>query len=146
MGKNKKKVGKGTAAGLSAAATLLGGQVVKEATKQLLSDANKETVKRWIGGTPAQKDDVGYRVLKCLRSEQDVTVAELPGLAKAGLVETLEALQALRRVRMIQYGPGRRTACLTDHGRDALRVLKRDDPGDAPKRQRATRSSNGSGE
>ncbi|HLL88881.1 MAG TPA: hypothetical protein VK324_06235 [Tepidisphaeraceae bacterium] len=132
MGKNGK--GKVAAAGaLSGVGAMLAGEVAQQVVSQLTSDKTKENVRRWFGGTPRHRQDVGYEILRRLAKRDAVPLAALPDAVKAGLLETLDGVNVLRRVRMVQYCEGRRSVRITTLGREALRMLKKtpDDGADA---------------
>ncbi len=128
-GKGKKK-GKRVGTKRAVGAGMLGGVATLVATKGA-GEVVKEAVKLGAGhiiglrqGPPALEKDLGYKLLKLLAKRGGpVRLACLPGELQCGLLPLLEAVQSLRRVRLLKLTDGRRTVLLTALGRESLDVL-----------------------
>jgi hypothetical protein len=123
-----------TGGAVAGAATYLAGKVVETVVDKAVSAG----CDRIWGGRPAGRSssssstsscgsaapDLGLEILKTLAGRvQPIPVFRLAGILGVDLLTCVEAVAALRRVRMIKYGSGRRTAQLTGLGREALLAL-----------------------
>ena len=164
MSKKKKKNGKGakaTKAGgttankalgaglLGGVASLAAGQVIKSAVDELVEHGTRRILGRRKAVNKPVEQDLGFVLLHLLCACAEPTpVASLCTKAKAGLVEVLDALQSLRRGRLVAFTQGRRAVTLTSAGRETLEALtasgddvEPEEKEDGPGREAEERSS-----
>ena len=124
MAKHKRSKSRAAgAAALAGAAAYVGSRVVNELVKEAVSAG---TDKLWHRGKHGKgvKDDIGLGILKLLAgADEPLPVGPLAVALKVDLLSCLEALHAMRRVRLVRYVDGRRAVELTPHGRETLGLM-----------------------
>lgn len=128
-GKSKKKRG-GVGAKTAVGAGMLGGVaslIANKATGEAIEEAVKLGAGHLLGlrkAPPALEKDLGYKLMKLLAKRgEPARLACLPGDLDCGLLALLDAVQALRKVRLVKFADGRRLLLLTALGRESLQSL-----------------------